>query len=45
MAAILEVNDLHCSYGPIHALRGISFHVDEGEVVTLVGSNGAGKYI
>ena len=43
MAAILEVNDLHCSYGPIHALRGISFHVDEGEVVTLVGSNGAGK--
>ena len=43
MAAILEVKDLHCSYGPIHALRGISFHVDEGEVVTLVGSNGAGK--
>jgi branched-chain amino acid transport system ATP-binding protein len=41
--ALLEVNDLNVSYGAIRALHGISFHVDEGEVVTLIGANGAGK--
>jgi branched-chain amino acid transport system ATP-binding protein len=42
-ATLLEVNDLHVSYGAIRALLGVSFHVDEGEVVTLIGANGAGK--
>ncbi len=41
--ALLELKDVHTYYGAIHALRGISFTVDEGEVVTLIGSNGAGK--
>ena len=43
MAAILEVRDLHYYYGNIHAVKGISLHVDEGEIVTIIGSNGAGK--
>ncbi len=40
---LLEVKDLHVSYGAIKGLEGISFHVDEGEIVTLIGANGAGK--
>jgi branched-chain amino acid transport system ATP-binding protein len=40
---LLEVSDLHAHYGAIEALKGISLTVDEGEVVTLIGSNGAGK--
>jgi branched-chain amino acid transport system ATP-binding protein len=41
--ALLEVDDLHTHYGSIEALKGVSLTVDEGEVVTLIGSNGAGK--
>jgi branched-chain amino acid transport system ATP-binding protein len=41
--ALLELQDVHTYYGNIHALKGISLSVDEGEVVTLIGSNGAGK--
>jgi branched-chain amino acid transport system ATP-binding protein len=41
--ALLEINDIHSYYGAIHALRGVTMHVDEGEIVTLIGSNGAGK--
>lgn len=41
--ALLEINNLHTYYGAIHALKGISLHVDEGEIVTLIGANGAGK--
>ena len=40
---MLRVEDLHTYYGAIHALKGISLHVDQGEVVCLIGSNGAGK--
>lgn len=40
---ILEVKDIHTYYGSIHALKGISLDVYEGEIVTLIGSNGAGK--
>src|SRR6266540_1411319 len=41
--ALLELVDVHTYYGAIHALRGVSIAVDEGEIVTLIGSNGAGK--
>ncbi|MEN8097837.1 MAG: ABC transporter ATP-binding protein [Chloroflexota bacterium] len=41
--ALLELRDVHTYYGLIHALKGVSLHVDEGEIVTLIGANGAGK--
>jgi branched-chain amino acid transport system ATP-binding protein len=41
--ALLEVSDIHAHYGSIEALHGVSLTVEEGEVVTLIGSNGAGK--
>src|SRR5947208_1428246 len=41
--ALLEISDVHTFYGNIEALKGISLEVDEGEIVTLIGSNGAGK--
>lgn len=43
MGKILEIENVHSYYGHIHALKGISLHVEEGEIVTLIGSNGAGK--
>lgn len=41
--SLLQLNNVHSYYGQIHALKGISLEVNEGEIVTLIGSNGAGK--
>ncbi|MEO7663620.1 MAG: ABC transporter ATP-binding protein [Candidatus Limnocylindrales bacterium] len=41
--ALLELRDVHAFYGNIHALKGVSLTVEKGEIVTLIGSNGAGK--
>jgi len=41
--ALLEISNIHTYYGAIHALKGISLHVERGEIVTLIGANGAGK--
>ena len=43
MTRFLDVQDLHAWYGESHVLHGVNFHVDEGEVVTLLGRNGAGR--
>ena len=43
MEPILQVSDLSVSYGSINAVKGVSFQVNPGEVVTLIGANGAGK--
>ena len=41
--SMLDVKDLHVSYGAIKAVQGVSFHLEKGEIVALIGSNGAGK--
>src|SRR5947208_5007880 len=40
---LLELEDIHVHYGKVEALKGVSLTVDEGEIVTLIGGNGAGK--
>ncbi len=41
--AMLEIQNVHTYYGNIHALKDISLNIDKGEIVTLIGANGAGK--
>ena len=43
MSTLLKVNDIHVYYGKIHAVKGVSFEVGQGEIVSLIGANGAGK--
>ena len=43
MGTVLTVRDINVYYGAIHAIKGISFDVNRGEIVTLIGANGAGK--
>ena len=43
MDELLKVEDINVYYGSIHAIKDVSFHVDEGEIVTMIGANGAGK--
>ena len=43
MSTVLQVESINVYYGSIHAVKDVSFHVEQGEVVTLIGANGAGK--